>query len=379
MVSAVPQCPMSADVRKSARIAKPGQSADRRTTGFEDGRGALRDPSGRQAGFKAELISRFSGIARPPIIYLHGEAHRRQRSATARFFAPKVVATRYRAIMDATAERLAGDLERAGVADLDTLSLDMAVTIAADIVGLTANPTSQLAARLERLFESAVPRGAGWIGEATAFVRGQVEVLRFYRTDVRPAIAERRREPREDVISHLIAEGYSDREILTECMTYGAAGMVTTREFITMAGWHLLEQPELLAKFLATDDDGRISLLEEILRLEPVIGSLRRQIGDAVVVVDVRAANGDERAVGACPYTIDPARVRAGKVGGAGLSFGDGEHRCPGAGVALHESAVLLNRLLRLSGIRLEAAPAMRWNPLALGYELRGCRVRVDG
>lgn len=58
-------------------------------------------------------------------------------------------------------------------------------------------------------------------------------MMAFFLLDVRPAIAARRREPREDLISHLISRGYSDMNILTECITYGAAGMVTTREFIT--------------------------------------------------------------------------------------------------------------------------------------------------
>lgn len=76
MLSATVECPYSHDARKSARIAQFGRAVDRRITGFEDGREALRDVSGRQAGFKAELIGRFAAIARPPIIYLHGEAHR---------------------------------------------------------------------------------------------------------------------------------------------------------------------------------------------------------------------------------------------------------------------------------------------------------------
>ncbi|WP_449350719.1 hypothetical protein [Streptomyces shaanxiensis] len=35
----------------------------------------------------------------------------------------------------------------------------------------------------------------------------------------------------DDLISHLLAEGCSDAEILGECLTFAAAGMVTTREF----------------------------------------------------------------------------------------------------------------------------------------------------
>lgn len=183
------------------------------------------------------------------------------------------------------------------------------------------------------------------------------------------------------MISHLLDEGYSDREILTECLTYGAAGMITTREFITMAAWHLLEDDALRERFLGDDEASRIAILEEILRLEPVVGLLfrRMDVETAVVALDVRGANSDEAAVGACPHQLDPDRKKADKVGGSGLAFGDGEHRCPGAQVALQETAIFLDRLLRLPGIRLERKPDIGWNALIAGYELRGARLVCDG
>ena len=49
------------------------------------------------------------------------------------------------------------------------------------------------------------------------------------------AVRSRRRNPRRDIISHLLEQGYNQADILVECVTYGTAGMVTTREFITMA------------------------------------------------------------------------------------------------------------------------------------------------
>jgi len=204
-------------------------------------------------------------------------------------------------------------------------------------------------------------------------------MLNFYVRDVFPAVLARRRAPREDVISHLIAEGYSDRAILTECVTYAAAGMVTTREFITMAGWHLLERDELRTRFLATDETGRIAILEEILRLEPVVGVLSRRNPNTgqIFTIDIRQANADVAAVGACPHAVDPDRALAARVGSAGLAFGDGSHRCPGASIAILETAIFLDRLLRVAGLTLEAPPQINWNALITGYELRDCRLRI--
>src|SRR5699024_2927566 len=94
-------------------------------------------------------------------------------------------------------------------------------------------------------------------------------LVSFYWRDVRPAIRERRRQPADDIISHLLQRGYRPREILMECLTYGTAGMVTTREFISMALLRLLEKPELKARYLVAGAPERTAILSEIIRLEP--------------------------------------------------------------------------------------------------------------
>lgn len=380
-------CPVShRDDRKSAAIARSAAGVEQMQVvrGFAEARGLLRNPDARQAGFLADLVSKVS-VSRLPILYQHGADHRRQRSATARFFAPRVVTTAYRALMERTSDELVDRFRKAGRADLDGIGLEMAVTIAAEIVGLTNSDRAGMARRLGAMVTGA-PQGSSPLTTIFAIVRGQWRALNFLWRDVKPAIRARRRQRREDVISHLLDENYSDREILTECLTYGAAGMVTTREFITMAGWHLLEDEALRARFLEGDEASRFVILEEILRLEPVVGMLFRRIGSSpgngpapIVALDVRGANGDEAAVGTCPYRLDPDRTPADKVGGAGLAFGDGEHRCPGAQVALQEAAIFLDRLLRVPGIRLANAPDVGWNGLIAGYELRGATLVCDG
>jgi cytochrome P450 len=57
------------------------------------------------------------------------------------------------------------------------------------------------------------------------------------------------------------------------------------------------------------------------------------------------------------------------------MSFGDGPHRCPGASVALQETAIFLERLLRVPNVHLVRAPTVGWNPLISSYELRGALI----
>jgi cytochrome P450 len=362
-----------------------------RIDSFAAAREVLRSGDVRQAGFNAELVHRFIGPRHAPVLYQDGEPHQKQRSATARFFTPRVVATRYCALMEATSRDLVAQFRQSRRARLDDMSLTLAVAVAADIIGLTDSPRDGMAARLNRFF--AAPVGQGTIRTLRNAMFGQLRTLAFYWFDVRPAIRARRREPREDVISHLISEGYSNREILTECLTYGAAGMATTREFIVMAGLRLFEHDDLRARFLAAGEPGRIGILEEVLRLEPVVSTLKRRtactmtlqtergamtIPDrSLVEIDIGAANRDEAAAGACPHRLDPDRARPAKGSASLMSFGDGPHRCPGAAVALHEAAIFLDQLMRVPGLRLERRPTKTINPVSSGYELRDAVIVV--
>jgi cytochrome P450 len=358
-----------------------------RIDSFEVARQVMRAEGVRQAGFRAELLERFTGTSNAPVLFQEGEPHQKQRSATARFFAPKVVATRYRELMERLSEELVERFRAAGRARLDDLSLEMAVAVAAEIVGLTNSSRRGMAERLSRFFAVSGP-ARGPLASFGNFVAAQYRMLRFYWQDVRPAIRARRVQPGEDVISHLVGQGYSDREILTECLTYGAAGMATTREFIVMAAVRLFEHPELKDRFMAADEAGRIAILEEVLRLEPVVFKLKRRTqcdlaletaegavtipARTLVEIDVRAANRDPAVAGACPHALDPERARAAKAPASMMSFGDGPHRCPGAPVALQETAIFLERLLRVPGLRLDRQPTIAWNPVIASYELRG-------
>jgi hypothetical protein len=207
-----------------------------------------------------------------------------------------------------------------------------------------------------------------------------------------PAIRSHRIQRREDIISLLIEQGYSSREILTECITYGVAGVATTRELIVLAAWHLFDRPELRKRFLDGDDVGRIVVLKEVLRLEPVVGTLYRRAERDIVLnhngrpedvsagtllaIDIRAVNADPAAAGVCPHRLDPdRRIQDHSLPGSLMSFGDGAHRCPGAAIALQESAIFLNQLFRVPGIRLARVPTISSNSVVESYELRGAVV----
>jgi cytochrome P450 len=362
-----------------------------RIRGIQLARQILRSEGLRQAGFMAEIANRFTRRGRAPVLFQEGDAHRKQRSATARFFAPKVVATRYRQLMLEQSKRLMKDLRSTGRAQLDSLGLELSVAVTAEIIGLADRWSPGLANRLSS-FCNKEQQSSGRLASLTRMGLALYRMLWFFFCDVMPAIRSRRMVQRQDIISHLIDQGYSNWEILIECITYGAAGVATTRELIVVAAWHLFDRLDLRMRFLNGDEIDRIAILEEVIRLEPVVGLLYRRAeqnllldnngraesisAGTLLAIDIRAVNVDPAAAGICPYRLDPdRRIEGHRFPGSLMSFGDGPHRCPGAAVALLESAIFLDHLFRVPGIRLAQTPTITSNPLIESYELRGAVV----
>ena len=375
-----------------------------RVHSFEAARQVLRSDGVRQAGFAAELTSDISVLGRPPVLFAEGEHHHEMRRSTARYFTPAAVGG-YQGMMAKFAGDLIARLAREGELNLDDLSLSMAVEVAAQVVGLTSSVMPGLEGRVMKFVEDgqdvAPPAvlGAGKLqpggqslvskvlGTARS-LRDQLPILSFLLLDVKPAIAARRMAPKDDLISHLLTRDYTDLEILTECVTYGTAGMVTTREFISAAAWHLLERPDLKNDYLHAPEAERYAILHEILRLEPVVSTLYRRTlqelsvggmqipAGSVLSLDVVQANTDPALLGETAEQLCPDRGLPRGVQAPVLAFGDGHHRCPGAFLAIRESDTFLRRLLMLD-VRIVTPPRVTYNETVKGYELRGFRIAL--
>jgi hypothetical protein len=281
---------------------------------------------------------------------------------------------------EVTDEQIAA-MRRTGEGQIDLMSFDLAVAVAADIVGLTVTDRKKMAKRLAMSLSAAFYHKFDVFSRFRVNARKFFNQIDFYLNDVRPTIRARREQPQDDIISHLIEVGLSNRAIMMECMTYAAAGMVTTREFIVIAAWHMFENNALRELFLAGDEKQQEAILLEILRLEPIAAFLYRREGaeaKQVLAICSHQVNTDPDAVGECPFAVDPDRAAKTRGRGEFLSFGDGAHHCPGWQVALHETRVFLDALLRVPGIRLHRAPDIGWSEMLQSYELRKAIIRCD-
>ncbi len=172
----------------------------------------------------------------------------------------------------------------------------------------------------------------------------------------RDLIAQRRRDPGEDVISALLqadnrGQKLTDDEMLDICYLLFVAGLETTAGTIRVALWHLAQEPEALAALVA--DPSRIpKATEEFLRaLSPVqamartlkvdttIGGVAMKAGERVVLA-FGAANRDPE-VFECPHDIQLDRSS-----NPHIAFGAGAHRCLGSNLARREVNVALQEFI---------------------------------
>ncbi len=207
--------------------------------------------------------------------------------------------------------------------------------------------------RRDRSIEDAANRAAA---DFAAFLRGY--------------IAERRRAPRDDLLSALIAaESAGDRlsepELVATCVLLLNAGHEATVHTIGNGVAAILRHG-LDPRRLFADDAATVATVEEILRFDPPLHLFTRYAREEVELFGHRfargatvglllaAANRDPRRF-PDPHRFDPARTGADQH----LSFGAGLHFCVGAPLARLELVAALPILFRrLPGLSLAATPA---------------------
>ncbi len=195
-----------------------------------------------------------------------------------------------------------------------------------------------------------------------------------FQTYLKAHIDERRRAPRDDLISHLVAarrddgRTLSDGEIISMLDHLYIGGNETTTFALTSGVWLMLRQPEIYERLKA--EPGRIKVfVEEVLRLEsPTQGLYRTATRDteirgvavpkgATIHMRFAAANRDA-AVFKAPERLDLDRSNAIRH----MAFSQGEHHCPGAGLSRLEQNIAFAALIR-------RLPNLRLTPDANSFE----------
>lgn len=232
--------------------------------------------------------------------------------------------------------------------------------VIADLLGVPEGDRAEIAALLRH-----GPADGGGIGSTGEDTLDRNPLGHLYERVAR-YIEDRRRAPREDVLTGLATATFPDgrlpevADVVRVAANLFAAGQETTVRLLGSALKLMAEQPQLQAELREHRD--RVPLfVEEVLRTEsPVKGDFRLTrvpvtvggvglpAGTTVMLLN-SAANRDPRQFDD-PAAFDPARPGVRRH----IAFGRGPHTCPGAPLARAEARVAIERLLdRTTDIRL--------------------------
>jgi hypothetical protein len=287
--------------------------------------------------------------------------HTRLRGLVSKAFTPRRV-EELRPRIQQIVDELLDQVQDQGRLDIiEDLAYPLPVIVIAELLGIPAERradfkrwSDDVVAMLGGPFvaEEAIGRARTSAFEMAAYFQG--------------VIAERRKEPRDDLLSALVAaeergEVLSELELLTTCILLLAAGNETTTNLIGNGTLALLRNPDQLRK-LQADPSLVESAVEELLRYDGPVQATGRVATEAIEVggqtvqegqvafTVVGAANHDP-AVFADPDSLDVTRAENPHV-----AFGYGIHYCLGAPLARAEAQIAFASLLaRLPEPRLES------------------------
>lgn len=285
--------------------------------------------------------------------------HTRERALTMRLLTPKRLKDN-----EATMWRLADQQLDGFVADgkcefIRAYTQPFAMLVVADVLGV---PEAEFARFKEGFGLSASP---GQVGAGADGNPGE-NPLAWLDEWFTQYVEDRRREPRNDVLTALALATYPDgstppvTSVVRTATFLFAAGQETTARLLAAGLKYLAEHPELQDE-LRADKERIPDFVEEVLRVEsPVktdfrltrrtttVGDVEIKAGTPVMLLN-GAANRDPRRF-ECPHEFRVGRPNAQ----AHIAFGRGAHSCPGGPLARAEARVSFERILdRMRNIRL--------------------------
>jgi cytochrome P450 len=282
------------------------------------------------------------------MLFLNPPDHTRLRSLVSKAFTPRTVERMRPEVLDIADELL--DSWNGELDVVSTLAFPLPVTVIGRMLGVPEED--------RRDFQPIVQAAVKGLEFSMSDEEFDAAMAAFDRLNeyFGELVAERRRQPRDDLLSSLIAardEGdrLTEEEIISTSILLFAAGFETTTNLIGNGLYALLSHPDQLRRL--REEPGLIkSAVEEILRWDsPVQIDGRTAFEDVevaghpvpeghTVITLLGAANHDPT------HYTEPERFDVGRDEGPPMSFASGIHYCLGAALARLEGQVVFGRVL---------------------------------
>ncbi len=299
--------------------------------------------------------------------------HTRLRSFINKAFTPRVVKGMRRRI-EATVDKLLDSVEGAGQMDIiRDFAFPLPAIVTADVIGMPPEDRYQFKAWSDDI--AAFSASNRLTVEVAKAAQRSLLAVRAYLLDI---AAQRREQPRDDLISRLISaelkgEGLTEGELLSTCVTFLVGGHETTTALIGSGLLALFHHPDQLTA-LRDDPSAMGSAVEEFLRYESPNQRINRLAKEDIEIQGRQIRRGERIMFLLGSANRDPAqfpdadRLDIRRTPNRHLAFAAGPHFCIGMPLAQLEAEIAFEGLLRrLPSLQLaEALPD--WLP---SYQLR--------
>lgn len=347
--------------------------------GYEEARWAFSDPRLGLFGHRFEdyprmLINQADKPPRPlSFIMMDGKDHMIRRRVVSRHLNSRRV-KEMRPAIEQIVDAALDDVIAAGPG-ADIIALFAKIVPISVVCQLLGAPLEER----EQFVPAAIQQSHGLVTSVQESDKNILTISRYFQK-----LAEQRRaEPRDDLLSDLIADadaqGWPEEELLGIGHTLLSAGHDAPSSILGGMIYVLACRPELFEQLRARTDDLR-GPVEEFLRYLPAgTGTRTRIAGEDIEAFGVRIRKGEvvQPLVHAGNY--DPARFDApdeidlDRADNHHLRFAFGPHACPGAQIARLELEIALRRVLeRFSSLR--ATQALSSTEWLAGIYVRGPR-----
>ncbi len=329
----------------------------------------------------------------PNLLTMDPPRHRQYRNLVSPTFTPRALAPLAERI-SAIVQELLDQVRHQGHMDvIADLAYPLPTTVIATMLGLPLSDRPRFKAWADALFSRQLsdeelfnsPEDLDKRPEFQQANRAMDEMYGYFEQ----MLAERRRQPRADMISDLLAaevegEHLSQAEILSFCTLLLLAGHVTTTNLLGQAIRCLDAQPEAMRQFRAHPELSA-SAVEEVLRYASPVWRLTRVTTQEVELSGIRipanelvfawlaSANRDER------QFAEPERFDITRTPNRQIAFGHGIHFCIGAPLARMEATIALPMMLgQLPGLRAASDQPLELLPSRFLFGVRKLPVIFD-
>jgi cytochrome P450 len=301
----------------------------------------------------------------PTMLRVDPPNHTRLRGLVNKAFTPRAVESLQPRIEQIVDHLLDAVVEKREMDAIRDLAYPLPVIVIAEMLGIPPEDRAQF----KRWSDDVV----GDLGTANIeSTRRAMAASRELRLYLEPILEERRREPKEDLLSALLAaeeagDRLSTEEMYTMVMLLLVAGNETTTNLIGNGLLALLRHPDQLA-LLRTDPSLAEPAIEELLRYDSPVQATSRFVLEDVELAGNTVSAGQQVALLLGAANRDPQRFERPdelditRENVQPLSFGSGIHYCLGAPLARMEGRIALGALLeRFPNLRL-ATDNLEWN-----------------